>query len=252
MSLAHPINENDFKSHPETDPLGKGQHESGAKLDAGKNRLGLVLGGFPRALAEVGKVGTYGANKYSDNGWMEVPNGEARYSDAMLRHVFKRFEGEIRDEDTGISHLAHAAWNALATLELALRRSSETAERMMREAGAVAIGMSKPRTVTPPYGNCIAIDCANLSAEEIALKASQGHALLLTAEQYRYLCVPQTPVKSDAVQPGVKTIDETITEYYNDRSRSKLTPGAVSHMSQADLDAAVNAPGHRRREHNQD
>lgn len=47
----------------EADPNGKKPNEVGAKLDAGKNRLGLVLGGFARALQEIGRVGTYGANK---------------------------------------------------------------------------------------------------------------------------------------------------------------------------------------------
>ena len=53
---------------------------------------------------------------------MSVPDGEARYTDAMLRHVFKEFAGEKNDADTELSHAAHAAWNALARLELALRR----------------------------------------------------------------------------------------------------------------------------------
>ena len=52
----------------ESDPTGRQPNDAGAKLDAGKNRLGLVLGGFSSALQEVGKVGTYGAKKYSDNG----------------------------------------------------------------------------------------------------------------------------------------------------------------------------------------
>ena len=34
----------------ERDPHGKSQHEAGAKLDDGKNRLGLVLNGFAHAL----------------------------------------------------------------------------------------------------------------------------------------------------------------------------------------------------------
>jgi hypothetical protein len=42
----------------EREPVGLGQHVPGAKLDAGKNRLGLVLLGFVEA---VGAVGTYGA-----------------------------------------------------------------------------------------------------------------------------------------------------------------------------------------------
>lgn len=105
----------------ETDPTGRAANESGAKLDAGKNRLSMVLGGFSRALQEVGKVGTYGATKYSDNGWMKVPDGKARYSDALLRHLMTEAAGEQDDRDTGLRHAAHAAWNALARLELMLR-----------------------------------------------------------------------------------------------------------------------------------
>ena len=46
--------------------------EKGVKLDSGKNRLGLMLGGFSHALWLVGYVGTFGTNKYTDNGWQEV------------------------------------------------------------------------------------------------------------------------------------------------------------------------------------
>lgn len=105
----------------EFDPSGLDAHSPGAKLDAGKNRLSLVLGGFPRALQAVGRVGTYGANKYTDNGWMSVERGVERYSDALLRHYFSEAAGERCDKDTDMLHAAHAAWNALARLELMLR-----------------------------------------------------------------------------------------------------------------------------------
>lgn len=57
----------------EADPTGRGQHEVGAKLDHGKSRVGLVVNGFARALSAVSQVGTYGATKYTPNGWTEVP-----------------------------------------------------------------------------------------------------------------------------------------------------------------------------------
>ena len=64
---------------PPDDPA---QHEPGAKLDSGKIRPSLVLGGFARALAEVSAVGTFGAEKYSDNGWcrcrMDRPGTQKR------------------------------------------------------------------------------------------------------------------------------------------------------------------------------
>jgi hypothetical protein len=106
----------------EFDPNGKGQNEAGAKLDAEKNRIGLVVFGFARALQDVGKVGTYGAKKYSEGGWIDVQSGEQRYTDAMMRHLFSEATGEERDPESGLLHAAHAAWNALARLDLALRK----------------------------------------------------------------------------------------------------------------------------------
>lgn len=105
----------------EQDPTGKSAHQPGAKLDAGKLRPALVLNGFANALEAVVKVGTDGANKYTDNGWQEVPNGFSRYEDAEARHRMKRAKGEKRDKDSKSLHLAHEAWNALAKLELYLR-----------------------------------------------------------------------------------------------------------------------------------
>mgnify|MGYP006967756516 FL=1 len=104
----------------ESDPKGFDPHQPGAKLDAGKVRMGLVMRGFARALFEVGRVGTYGAGKYTPNGWLEVENGEERYMDAAYRHLA---EDELNPFDTSAAlfHLAQAAWNLLAVLELRLR-----------------------------------------------------------------------------------------------------------------------------------
>lgn len=108
----------------EADPHGLDPHQPGAKLDAGKVRMGLVMRGFARALFEVGRVGTYGAEKYSPNGWMEVENGQERYMDAAYRHLA---EDELNLVDTGTTlfHLAQAAWNLLAVLELRLREMEQ-------------------------------------------------------------------------------------------------------------------------------
>jgi len=108
-------------SYQELDPGNKDPHTPGAKLDAGKTRLGLVLGSFAFALEEVGKVGTFGAQKYSDDGWTQVENGQERYTDAMLRHYLAEAGGQECDVETGLSHAAHCAWNALARLDLMLR-----------------------------------------------------------------------------------------------------------------------------------
>lgn len=112
----------------ERDPYDRDPNSPGAKLDAGKNRLGLVLFGFPRALEMVGLVGTYGANKYTDDGWKHVPGGQRRYTDAMLRHLISEAKGELCDPDTDLLHAAHAAWNSLARLELLLTQRTTRGE----------------------------------------------------------------------------------------------------------------------------
>ena len=101
----------------ESDPMGYSQHEPGAKMDAGKNRVGMVLGNFPRALKCVSEVGTFGANKYTSGGWKSVPEGESRYEDALWRHLLELGICEY-DEETNYTHLAHLLWNGLAWLEL--------------------------------------------------------------------------------------------------------------------------------------
>ena len=103
------------------------QHKPGAKLDQTKPRTSLVLGDFANALEYVSKVGTIGANKYTEHGWLEVENGFERYSNAMLRHWLKEHQGELLDKELtdmakeDIPHAACVAWNALARLELILK-----------------------------------------------------------------------------------------------------------------------------------
>ena len=106
---------------PEADPHGIGPHAPGAKLDAGKIRPWLCIAGFSRALAKVADVTTKGAAKYSPNGWMEVPDGQARYMDAFARHMLALGRGETVDVDTGCVHKAQMIWNLLASMELEIR-----------------------------------------------------------------------------------------------------------------------------------
>jgi hypothetical protein len=139
----------------EHDPTGRDQHEPGAKLDAGKPRPALVLGGFVHALKAVTEVGTFGAAKYTDNGWRTVPDGPQRYTDAMLRHWLADPGGLSSDPDSGLAHAAHLAWNALARLELMLaekrklqamlgealgQSNAERAERSRRRAPDAGLG----------------------------------------------------------------------------------------------------------------
>lgn len=104
------------------DPNGIDQHAPGAKLDSGKLRPSLILDSMSRAIEGVVRVGTFGAAKYSDGGWLEVSNGINRYRDAQLRHEARRAQGEILDPESGLPHDYHIAWNILAQVELKARR----------------------------------------------------------------------------------------------------------------------------------
>lgn len=118
-----PLVEGSFKI--EVDPLGKSQHSEGSKLDAGKDMPWLMISGFPRALKEVARVTTIGANKYTPNGWKSVPNGETRYMEAFSRHMLDLASGKQLDNGPGgigTYHKAQMIWNLLAAFELELTK----------------------------------------------------------------------------------------------------------------------------------
>lgn len=93
---------------------------SGKKDDKNKPITGTILQDFGNALSAVALVGTFGAQKYSKSNWLKVDNGIERYTDAMARHFIIE-KNEEYDEESGLLHAAHTAWNALARLELILR-----------------------------------------------------------------------------------------------------------------------------------
>lgn len=100
-----------------TDPNGIDQHAPGAKCDSGKRDLLTSVKTFPNAIAGVSRVAKYGAEKYTPDGWRQVPGGVERFTKALLRHLA---DGQIEeiDPESGLAHSLHAAWNALAIVEL--------------------------------------------------------------------------------------------------------------------------------------
>lgn len=96
------------------------------KLDTGKApAVRGLFSYFPNALLAVANVSAYGAKKYnldySDKNWARVEGGLGRYSDALARHTIKHAASESHDPESHLLHVAHAAWNALAILELVLQ-----------------------------------------------------------------------------------------------------------------------------------
>ena len=117
-SMADYLDQRMAQHHLSSDDL----HVPGAKDDKTKPMAGVLLD-FSRALQTVVDVGTYGAKKYTRTGWAMVPEGSQRYTDAMMRHLLAMdIDPDGLDKETGLPHLAHVAWNALAVLELQARR----------------------------------------------------------------------------------------------------------------------------------
>jgi len=84
--------------------------EKGVKLDENKNRWDLL----PLALIEgIVKVLTFGASKYTDNGWQTVENGYDRYKAAFFRHLVKLEAGEDVDQESGLLHIDHMLTNVM-------------------------------------------------------------------------------------------------------------------------------------------
>lgn len=84
------------------------------KNDEGKPMVGLIP---PLPLLEIAKVFTYGVKKYAAHNYMD--GGGFNYSrlyDAMQRHLLAFWSGEDNDPESGLSHLAHAAFGCLTLL----------------------------------------------------------------------------------------------------------------------------------------
>lgn len=110
---------------------------SGKKYDQSKSPLvDGCFTYFPDALEAVAFISQYGCKKYElefkDKNWKDVENGEARYKNAAGRHLVR--EGyDHTPGGSGLLHAAHAAWNALAALQLAIERG-ETVHPAEEEA----------------------------------------------------------------------------------------------------------------------
>lgn len=82
----------------------------GKKYDYGKVRMDLI----PLDVVEnIGKVLTYGAQKYSDNSWQNLPDFWKRYKAALLRHLTAIDKGELIDPESGLPHIDHVLCNTV-------------------------------------------------------------------------------------------------------------------------------------------
>ena len=92
----------------------------GKKYDEGKLRWDLL----PLDLVEkIVEVYTFGAKKYEPNSWQNLEDGYNRYKAAMFRHLLAFEKGHIVDDESGLPHLAHCCWNAIAMMYMSKKDS---------------------------------------------------------------------------------------------------------------------------------
>jgi len=84
----------------------------GVKYDTGKPRYDLLP---PDALEELVGIYTMGAKKYGDRNW-ESGISYGRVYGAIMRHLWAWWRGQENDDESGCSHLAHAAWGCFALI----------------------------------------------------------------------------------------------------------------------------------------
>jgi len=96
---------------------------TGVKHDHGKPEYSLIP---PLAEEEVVKVLTMGAKKYSPDNWRLIDDIPKRYMDAAMRHMADWRKGNYTDDESGLSHLAHAICCLQFVLEDQLIKGNES------------------------------------------------------------------------------------------------------------------------------
>lgn len=88
-----------------------------------KDRVGVSKISLTRvpatALIEMAKAGTYGNFMYEPFNWRDKDKkiGYTVYLDAILRHVFRLYDGEDVDSDSLVSHWGHIAQTCAVAID---------------------------------------------------------------------------------------------------------------------------------------
>ncbi len=81
------------------------------KYDGSKPRLELI---DPEFILGIGKVLTFGAEKYDDKNWKNATHVDRNKSvGSLMRHVMAYQNGELIDPESGLEHLHHMATNIM-------------------------------------------------------------------------------------------------------------------------------------------
>lgn len=139
MSAHYP--EAKFPDHRLYLPGGMGaQPNTAVKFDQDKPRMDLL---DPRAMEQLAKVLTFGANKYAAHNWRKGLS-KSRLLAAALRHLFAYLGGQDNDPETGLSHAAHAMCCCMFILGLEHRPDLDDRFKAAQQSGQPAPGNTAP------------------------------------------------------------------------------------------------------------
>lgn len=83
----------------------------GVRYNKGKSRMELIEPGF---MEEVGKILTFGAEKYEIDNWKKFDKHKRLQTyGSLMRHLEAHRKGEKLDPESGCSHLCHIVTNAM-------------------------------------------------------------------------------------------------------------------------------------------
>ena len=122
----HPLTElvqHATEGHPSRKIVGTGEvritdPETGGAKGSKQAQLGAM---DPLAIMEIAKVAGMGAVKYDRYNFLRGYRWSLSY-DACQRHLHAFWGGEDLDEESGLYHLAHAAWHCLCLIAFSIRK----------------------------------------------------------------------------------------------------------------------------------
>jgi len=89
--------------------------EKASRKNSGKSQFSYILD-LPNACAGVSAAFAMGAEKYERDNWKKGFDRK-ELIDSAMRHLVKAENGEVFDEESGLDHLHHFAWNAMILAE---------------------------------------------------------------------------------------------------------------------------------------
>jgi hypothetical protein len=123
--------------------------KTGAMKGVSLDRYDLIP---PKAIEYIALVYGTGSLKYADRNWEKGYKWGLSFR-ALLKHAFAAWRGEWLDSESGLPHLAHAAWHCLTLMTYHDYRLGTDDRSPMREKApareAVRIGNSVAYLPTP-------------------------------------------------------------------------------------------------------